>query len=72
MIAVAAVNPGLKFAGLGLAAAAFWGASDFLGGLATRKAHVVLVVALAHSLSLALLLLIAWATHAPPRRSSRS
>jgi len=66
MIAVAAVTPGLKFAGLGLAAAAFWGASDFLGGLATRKAHVVLVVALAHSLSLALLLLIAWATHAPP------
>ncbi len=66
MIAVAAVNPGLKFAGLGLAAAAFWGASDFLGGLATRKAHVVLVVALAHSLSLVLLLLIAWATHAPP------
>jgi drug/metabolite transporter (DMT)-like permease len=49
-----------------LAAAAFWGASDFLGGLATRKAHVVLVVALAHSLSLALLLLIAWATHTPP------
>lgn len=104
MIAVAAVNPGLKFAGLGLAhfcyysdvvglarsgllspngrvwsgflaythsknalaAAAFWGASDFLGGLATRKAHVVLVVALAHSLSLVMLLLIAWTTHAPP------
>jgi drug/metabolite transporter (DMT)-like permease len=66
MIAIAAVNPGLKFAGLGLAAATFWGASDFLGGLATRKAHVVLVVALAHSLSLVLLLLIAWATHAPP------
>jgi drug/metabolite transporter (DMT)-like permease len=66
MITVAAVNPGLRFAGLGLAAAAFWGASDFLGGLATRKTHVILVVALAHSLSLVLLLLIAWATHAPP------
>ena len=66
MIAVATVNPGLKVAGLGLAAAAFWGTSDFLGGLATRKAHVVLVVALAHSLSLVLLLLIAWTTHAPP------
>jgi drug/metabolite transporter (DMT)-like permease len=60
-----AVSPGLHFIGLGLAASAFWGASDFLGGLATRKAHVVLVVALAHGLSLGLLVLIAWATHSP-------
>jgi drug/metabolite transporter (DMT)-like permease len=61
----AAAAPGLHFIGLGLAASVFWGASDFLGGLATRKAHVVLVVALAHSLSLGLLLLIAVATHSP-------
>jgi drug/metabolite transporter (DMT)-like permease len=60
-----AVGPGLSFIGLGLAASAFWGASDFLGGLATRKAHVVMVVAMAHSLSLVLLLLIALATHTP-------
>jgi drug/metabolite transporter (DMT)-like permease len=53
----------LTFIGLGLGASAFWGASDFLGGLATRKAHVVLVVALAHGLSLGLLLLIALSTH---------
>ncbi len=59
------MNPGLGFIGLGLAASAFWGASDFLGGLATRKAHVVGVVAIAHSLSLGLLLLAALATHAP-------
>ena len=59
------VSPGLSFIGLGLAASAFWGASDFLGGLATRKAHVVMVVAMAHSLSLVLLLLIALATHTP-------
>ena len=57
-------HPGLSFIGLGLSASAFWGASDFLGGLATRKAHVVLVVALAHGLSLGLLLLIALFT--PP------
>jgi drug/metabolite transporter (DMT)-like permease len=57
--------PGLSFIGLGLAAAAFWGASDFLGGLATRKAYVVGVVAVAHSLSLGLLLLAALATHSP-------
>jgi drug/metabolite transporter (DMT)-like permease len=56
-------HPGLRFVGLGLAASAFWGASDFLGGLATRKAHVVLVVAMAHSLSLGLLLLMALTTH---------
>jgi drug/metabolite transporter (DMT)-like permease len=60
-----AVSPGLHFIGLGLAASAFWGASDFLGGLATRKAHVVLVVAMAHGLSLVLLLLLASATHSP-------
>jgi drug/metabolite transporter (DMT)-like permease len=58
-------GPGLSFIGLGLAASALWGASDFLGGLATRKAHVVMVVAMAHSLSLVLLLLIALATHTP-------
>src|SRR3984957_5476187 len=65
-----AIDPGLSFIGLGLAASFFWGASDFLGGLATRKAHVFLVVAVAHSLSLGMLLLMAWATHspAPPER----
>ena len=61
----AVAAPGLSFIGLGLAASAFWGASDFLGGLATRKAHVVMVVAMAHGLSLGLLLVIALATHAP-------
>jgi hypothetical protein len=55
----------LGFIGLGLAASLFWGASDFLGGLATRKAHVVGVVAVAHGLSLGLLLLAALATHSP-------
>jgi drug/metabolite transporter (DMT)-like permease len=58
-------EPGLSFIGLGLAASAFWGASDFLGGLATRRAHVVLVVAIAHSLSLGLLLVLALAMHSP-------
>jgi drug/metabolite transporter (DMT)-like permease len=60
-----AVAPGLSFIGLGLAAAAFWGASDFLGGLAARKANVVVVVAIAHSLSLIFLLVGALATHTP-------
>jgi drug/metabolite transporter (DMT)-like permease len=60
-----ALAPGLSFVGLGLGASIFWGASDFLGGLATRKAHVVLVVAMAHGLSLLLLLLMAHALHSP-------
>jgi drug/metabolite transporter (DMT)-like permease len=70
MTAAASGHPGLEFIGLGLAASAFWGASDFLGGLATRKAHVTLVVAIAHSLSLGMLLLIALATRSglPPER----
>lgn len=70
MSSAAALSPGLSFIGLGLAASVFWGASDFLGGLATRKAHVVGVVAVAHSLSLGLLLLAALITHSqlPPQR----
>ena len=64
MTPAAAAHPGSLFVSLGLASAAFWGASDFLGGLATRKANVVMVVAVAHGLSLALLLPIAWMTHA--------
>jgi drug/metabolite transporter (DMT)-like permease len=56
---------GLNVISLGLAASFFWGASDFLGGLATRRANVVGVVAVAHSLSLFLLLLIAFGTHSP-------
>ena len=61
-------HPGLI--SLGLAASTFWGASDFLGGLATRRARVVGVVTVAHGLSLVLLLLIALGTHSslPPRR----
>ncbi len=64
MTPAAAAHPGWLFVSLGLASAAFWGASDFLGGLATRKANVVMVVAVAHGLSLALLLPIALMTHA--------
>lgn len=65
MTAGPVVTQGMHFVGLGLAASAFWGASDFFGGLATRRAHVVLVVGVAHSLSLVLLLLLALANHSP-------
>lgn len=59
MIATPTLSPGVLLIGLGLAASALWGASDFFGGLATRNAHVVLVVSVAHTLSLVMLLLLA-------------
>jgi drug/metabolite transporter (DMT)-like permease len=49
---------------LGLIVAALWGVSDFLGGIATRKAGALLVVAVAHGLSLMILIFVAVATRA--------
>ena len=49
---------------LGLVVAALWGVSDFLGGLASRRASALLVVVIAHSLSMAMLVLIALGMHA--------
>jgi len=43
--------------GLALGAAAVWGASDFCGGLVTRRASSALIVTIAHGLGLLLLLL---------------
>jgi drug/metabolite transporter (DMT)-like permease len=60
-----ALSPGQMLIGLGLAASAFWGASDFFGGLATRRTHVVVVVSVAHTLSLGMLLLLALLHHTP-------
>lgn len=54
--------PGIAI--LGLVVAALWGASDFLGGLASRRASALLVVVVAHGLSMAMLVLIALGTHA--------
>ncbi len=52
-------------AGLGLAAAAIWGAADFAGGLAARRAGPSLVVLLAHGSSIFLLLLAVFLWHIP-------
>lgn len=51
----------------GLAAAAFWGAGDFTGGLATRRASPFVTIAVAHGISLAALLavVLAWRIPAP-------
>jgi drug/metabolite transporter (DMT)-like permease len=49
--------------GLALGAAAVWGASDFCGGLVTRRASSALIVMIAHGLGLLLLLLALAAFH---------
>jgi drug/metabolite transporter (DMT)-like permease len=51
--------------GLALIAAVAWGAGDFSGGLATRRAAPFYVVSLAYALSLTGIISIALAIHAP-------
>ena len=65
MTGAATVARGLNVTALGLAAAALWGVADFLGGLASRRASVFLVVAIAHGLSLTALVLVAAILHVP-------
>ncbi|MFY9936850.1 MAG: DMT family transporter [Silvibacterium sp.] len=50
----------------GLTASAIWGAGDFSGGLATKRAAPALVVFIAHGLSLLVLLGIVAVRHEPP------
>jgi len=56
-------------AGLGLLSATSWGAGDFSGGIAAKKANVFRIVALAHAFGLLSMLLMAWLTREsiPPR-----
>jgi drug/metabolite transporter (DMT)-like permease len=58
------MTSGGSVAGLGLSAAATWGAADFAGGLATKKAAPPFVVAVAHGFSLVLLYAAAFSLHA--------
>jgi drug/metabolite transporter (DMT)-like permease len=55
----------LTGAGLSLGAAGVWGAGDFAGGFATKRANVFRVVAGAHATGLLLMLLLAWVTGEP-------
>lgn len=58
------MDSGGSVAGLGLSAAAAWGAADFAGGLATKQATPAFVVAVAHGFSLVLLYAAAFSLHA--------
>src|ERR1700759_1347576 len=49
-------------AGLSLTAAAIWGAGDFSGGIAAKRASVFRVVAIAHAFGLLLMLLLTLAS----------
>jgi drug/metabolite transporter (DMT)-like permease len=53
------ISGGTATVALGLASAAIWGTSDFVGGIAARRLPSPAVVTLSHSLSLALLVSLA-------------
>ena len=59
----------VEASGLSLVAAASWGGGDFCGGLATKRASVFRVVAVAHGCGLVAMLAMAWLTGeaVPPR-----
>jgi drug/metabolite transporter (DMT)-like permease len=59
----------VEASGLSLVAAASWGGGDFCGGLATKRASVFRVVAVAHGCGLLAMLAMAWLTGEaiPPR-----
>jgi drug/metabolite transporter (DMT)-like permease len=58
-------HPGSQAVLLGLASSTLWGAADFSGGLAARRTEPAFVIAIAHALSLAILLAAAIARHDP-------
>jgi drug/metabolite transporter (DMT)-like permease len=53
------ISPELAAVFFGLAASASWGAGDFSGGLATKRASVISVIAFAHAVGFVILLLLA-------------
>jgi drug/metabolite transporter (DMT)-like permease len=59
----------IEASGLSLVAAASWGGGDFCGGLASKRASVFRVVAVAHGCGLIAVLTMAWLTREaiPPR-----
>jgi drug/metabolite transporter (DMT)-like permease len=62
---VTASHPGGQAVLLGLASSALWGSADFSGGLAARRTEPAFVIAIAHALSLVILLAAAIARHDP-------
>ena len=65
-----ASHPGGQAVLLGLATSALWGAADFSGGLAARRTAPPFIIALAHALSLVILLAVCAARHEPLHSST--
>ncbi len=63
------VSGSFEAAGLSLLSAGSWGAGDFAGGLAAKRVNVFRLVAVAHTIGLASMLLMVWLTGeaVPPR-----
>jgi len=63
------VSGSFEVAGLSLLSAGSWGAADFAGGLAAKRVNVFRLVAVAHTIGLAAMLLMVWLTGeaVPPR-----
>src|ERR1035441_2167398 len=63
------ISSTVEASGLSLCAAASWGGGDYCGGLASKRASVFRVVAVAHGCGLIAMLAMAWLTEEgiPPR-----
>jgi drug/metabolite transporter (DMT)-like permease len=59
------ISPELAAVFFGLAASASWGAGDFSGGLATKRASVVSVITVVHAIGFVLMLALALITREP-------
>jgi drug/metabolite transporter (DMT)-like permease len=56
-------SPEITAVFFGLAASATWGAGDFSGGIATKRANVISVITVVHAIGFVFMLILALATH---------
>jgi drug/metabolite transporter (DMT)-like permease len=59
------ISPELGTVFFGLAASASWGAGDFSGGIATKRANVISVITVVHAIGFVLMLALALVTREP-------
>ena len=57
------ISPEIAAVFFGLAASALWGAGDFSGGIATKRANVISVITVVHAIGFVLMLILALVTH---------
>jgi drug/metabolite transporter (DMT)-like permease len=59
------ISPEITAVFFGLAASATWGAGDFSGGIATKRANVISVITVVHAIGFVFMLILAIATREP-------